>query len=243
MATTRDDEPAGVVECDTTSLAWLRFPGRARPLSGWEVSRRIWAEPRRRSPTGPRLWLRLPTLRLFRPRPVGAATFATARPACLACGRPGRAGPVDLGAAGAGRLLHGRLDRLSRGLVQARAGRGHGARWSRPRTSLKADQARLVQGSTPGHRRRRRMAAPLGLWRGLSDHAGSAGRRRAPGRSWMRRSRSPVPFASCGGAKADPDVPWRHGLDLALALEGPDVTFTLVRDGDHWLSRDQDLSG
>jgi pimeloyl-ACP methyl ester carboxylesterase len=41
---------------------------------------------------------------------------------------------------------------------------------------------------------------------------------------------------------ADPDVPWRHGLDLALALEGPDVTFTLVRDGDHRLSRDQDLA-
>ena len=40
---------------------------------------------------------------------------------------------------------------------------------------------------------------------------------------------------------ADPDVPWRHGLDLALALEGPDVTFALIRDGDHRLSRDQDL--
>ncbi len=40
---------------------------------------------------------------------------------------------------------------------------------------------------------------------------------------------------------ADPDVPWRHGLDLALGLEGQDVTFTLVRDGDHRLSRNQDL--
>jgi pimeloyl-ACP methyl ester carboxylesterase len=40
---------------------------------------------------------------------------------------------------------------------------------------------------------------------------------------------------------ADPDVPWRHGLDLALAIEGEDVTFTLIRDGDHRLSRDQDL--
>jgi pimeloyl-ACP methyl ester carboxylesterase len=40
---------------------------------------------------------------------------------------------------------------------------------------------------------------------------------------------------------ADPDVPWRHGLDLALAIEGEDVTFTLIKDGDHRLSRDQDL--
>lgn len=41
---------------------------------------------------------------------------------------------------------------------------------------------------------------------------------------------------------ADPDVPWRHGLDLALALDGDDVTFTLIKDGDHRLSRDQDLA-
>jgi pimeloyl-ACP methyl ester carboxylesterase len=40
---------------------------------------------------------------------------------------------------------------------------------------------------------------------------------------------------------ADPDVPWRHALDLALAIEGEDVTFTLIKDGDHRLSRDQDL--
>jgi hypothetical protein len=41
---------------------------------------------------------------------------------------------------------------------------------------------------------------------------------------------------------ADPDVPWRHGLDLALAIEAEDVTFTLIKDGDHRLSRDQDLA-
>jgi hypothetical protein len=36
-------------------------------------------------------------------------------------------------------------------------------------------------------------------------------------------------------------VPWRHALALAEALEAPDVVFTLVRDGDHRLSRPQDL--
>jgi pimeloyl-ACP methyl ester carboxylesterase len=41
---------------------------------------------------------------------------------------------------------------------------------------------------------------------------------------------------------ADPDVPWTHGLDLAHALVGPDVVFTLIRDGDHRLSRPQDLT-
>lgn len=40
----------------------------------------------------------------------------------------------------------------------------------------------------------------------------------------------------------DPDVPWRHALDLAQAITGDDVVFTLIRDGDHRLSRPQDLA-
>jgi hypothetical protein len=41
---------------------------------------------------------------------------------------------------------------------------------------------------------------------------------------------------------ADPDVPWTHALALAEAIDGPDVVFTLVRDGDHRLSRPPDLA-
>ncbi len=41
---------------------------------------------------------------------------------------------------------------------------------------------------------------------------------------------------------ADPDVPWRHALELAETLEARDVVFTLIRDGDHRLSRPQDLA-
>lgn len=40
----------------------------------------------------------------------------------------------------------------------------------------------------------------------------------------------------------DPDVPWRHALALAHALKAPDVVFTLVKDGDHRLSRPQDIA-
>jgi hypothetical protein len=40
----------------------------------------------------------------------------------------------------------------------------------------------------------------------------------------------------------DPDVPWRHALDLALALKSEDLVFSLIRDGDHRLSRPQDLA-
>jgi len=39
----------------------------------------------------------------------------------------------------------------------------------------------------------------------------------------------------------DPDVPWRHALELAQLIKGPDVVFTLIKDGDHRLSRPQDL--
>jgi pimeloyl-ACP methyl ester carboxylesterase len=40
----------------------------------------------------------------------------------------------------------------------------------------------------------------------------------------------------------DPDVPWRHALELAQGLKSPDVVFTLVKDGDHRLSRPQDIA-
>jgi pimeloyl-ACP methyl ester carboxylesterase len=40
----------------------------------------------------------------------------------------------------------------------------------------------------------------------------------------------------------DPDVPWRHALELAQGLNGQDVVFTLIKDGDHRLSRLQDIA-
>jgi len=39
----------------------------------------------------------------------------------------------------------------------------------------------------------------------------------------------------------DPDVPWQHAQRLVEALPQDDVTFTLVPDGDHRLSRPQDI--
>jgi hypothetical protein len=39
----------------------------------------------------------------------------------------------------------------------------------------------------------------------------------------------------------DPDVPWELSLKVAAAIEGPDVQVVLVKDGDHRLSRPQDL--
>lgn len=40
----------------------------------------------------------------------------------------------------------------------------------------------------------------------------------------------------------DPDVAWRHALELAQALKGDDVVFTLIKDGDHRLSRPGDIA-
>lgn len=42
--------------------------------------------------------------------------------------------------------------------------------------------------------------------------------------------------------QADPDVPWQLSLELAERLASPDVRLTLVKDGDHRLSRPQDLA-
>ena len=41
---------------------------------------------------------------------------------------------------------------------------------------------------------------------------------------------------------ADPDVPWRISLDLIEKLEADDVQVTLVKGGDHRLSRPQDIA-
>jgi pimeloyl-ACP methyl ester carboxylesterase len=40
----------------------------------------------------------------------------------------------------------------------------------------------------------------------------------------------------------DDDVPWRHAMELVEHLAGDPVALTLVKDGDHRLSRDEDLS-
>ena len=41
---------------------------------------------------------------------------------------------------------------------------------------------------------------------------------------------------------ADPDVPWRHALRLIEHLPSDNVTLTFIRDGDHRLSRDEDIA-
>jgi pimeloyl-ACP methyl ester carboxylesterase len=40
----------------------------------------------------------------------------------------------------------------------------------------------------------------------------------------------------------DPDVPWRHAFTLTHCLPSDDVVLTLVQDGDHRLSRPQDIA-
>ncbi len=40
----------------------------------------------------------------------------------------------------------------------------------------------------------------------------------------------------------DPDIPWRHSLALMDAVACPDMRLTLVKDGEHRLSRPQDLA-
>jgi pimeloyl-ACP methyl ester carboxylesterase len=64
------------------------------------------------------------------------------------------------------------------------------------------------------------------------------------GTRWSILGSEPIPLEMPvrvlqGGA--DPDVPWRHALELAQALKGEDVVFTLIKDGDHRLSRPHDI--
>lgn len=55
----------------------------------------------------------------------------------------------------------------------------------------------------------------------------------------------PIPFVGpvrLIQGQEDPDVPWKTALTLAERLTGADVRVTLIKDGDHRLSRDQDLT-
>ncbi len=53
--------------------------------------------------------------------------------------------------------------------------------------------------------------------------------------------RSFCPVAILQGM-ADPDVPWRHSMRLMESLASDPATLTLIKDGDHRLSRPQDLA-
>ena len=56
--------------------------------------------------------------------------------------------------------------------------------------------------------------------------------------------RAPVPLrvpVRLLHGQRDPDVPWETALRLSERIEGPDVQVTLVKDGDHRLSRPGDL--
>ncbi len=50
-----------------------------------------------------------------------------------------------------------------------------------------------------------------------------------------------VPIRILHGCQ-DPDVPWRHSLDLLDGVAGSDIRLTLIKDGEHRLSRPQDLA-
>jgi pimeloyl-ACP methyl ester carboxylesterase len=40
----------------------------------------------------------------------------------------------------------------------------------------------------------------------------------------------------------DPDVPWQHAVELVARFARDDVVLTMVKDGDHRLSRPEDIA-
>jgi alpha-beta hydrolase superfamily lysophospholipase len=55
----------------------------------------------------------------------------------------------------------------------------------------------------------------------------------------MIRTHAPVHILQ---GMADPDVPWRHALRLVEHMSADPVTLSFIADGDHRLSRPQDLA-
>lgn len=55
----------------------------------------------------------------------------------------------------------------------------------------------------------------------------------------MVRSHCPVHILQ---GMRDPDVPWPHAMDLVQRLDSDPVVITLIKDGDHRLSREEDIA-
>jgi pimeloyl-ACP methyl ester carboxylesterase len=89
--------------------------------------------------------------------------------------------------------------------------------------------------------------AAEGVWMRPSDYGEAYPITRTlleDGARWSILGAEPVPIEVPvrilqGGA--DPDVPWRHALELAQAIRSQDVVFSLIKDGDHRLSRPRDI--
>lgn len=67
----------------------------------------------------------------------------------------------------------------------------------------------------------------------------------AEARAHLVLPRAPIPLhvpVRLVHGQRDPDVPWEHALRLAAALASEDVEVSLVKDGDHRLSRPEDLA-
>lgn len=64
-------------------------------------------------------------------------------------------------------------------------------------------------------------------------------------RPWLLLNAPSVPVSApvrILHGQEDPDVPWRLSLELAEKLEAADVVVSLIKDGDHRLSREADLA-
>ena len=78
------------------------------------------------------------------------------------------------------------------------------------------------------------MATPYPITRALIEE----GRNHLAAR---QRHRGRLPVRILQGAQ-DPDVPWQHAFALAHRLPADDVVLTMIQDGDHRLSRPQDIA-
>jgi len=64
-------------------------------------------------------------------------------------------------------------------------------------------------------------------------------------RAWLLLDAPTVPISApvrILHGQEDPDVPWRLSLELAEKLEAADVAVSLIKDGDHRLSREGDIA-
>ncbi len=122
----------------------------------------------------------------------------------------------------------------------ARKHQGHGADRARAGFHRNIDVASALGRGEARDRGKRFLDAALGLWRRALPLTRALFEDGKAICCSINRFGPAAPYAS-SKVFADPDVPYRHALKLVSCFAQDDVVLTLIKDGDHRLSRPEDL--
>ena len=133
---------------------------------------------------------------------------------------------------------------LARELRRASSAEGHGRRNGAHRARggfhRGADVEALSRRDQTGDRDQRGLVAAVAIFRRALPHHQRPDRGRPQSSLLGGLIETGCPVRILQGVQ-DPDVPWNHAVELVSRLAQDDVVLSLIKDGDHRLSRPEDI--